>query len=80
MNPTVQLILTILLVIDCVVVIATILFQSSKSEGLSGAIAGTAETFFGKNTARSLDAKLAKVTGICAGLFVALCFILNIFN
>ncbi len=79
MNETLRLILTIIHALNCIIVIVTILFQSSKSEGLSSAISGTAETFFGKNKARSLDTKLAKVTGISAGIFVALTFVLSIF-
>ena len=80
MNETVRLVLTIIHVINCVFVVVSILFQSSKSEGLSGAIAGTAETFFGKNRARSLDSKLAKLTAVSAGIFVLLTFVLSIFN
>lgn len=79
MNETATLILTALLVVDALVVIATILFQSSKSEGISGALTGTAETFFGKNKARSLDAKLSKLTAWAAGIFIALTFVLSIF-
>ncbi|MDU5425605.1 MAG: preprotein translocase subunit SecG, partial [Clostridiales bacterium] len=33
-----------------------------RSSGLSGAIAGGAETFFGKNKGRTIEAKLAKWT------------------
>jgi preprotein translocase subunit SecG len=80
MNPTLKLVLTIIQVIDCVFMIISILFQSSKNEGLSGAIVGTAETFFGKNRARSLDAKLAKLTAGGAAVFIILSFVLAIFN
>lgn len=46
--------------------IAGVLLQSGKSAGLSGAIAGGAESFFGKK--KGLDELLAKVT---AGLALA---------
>ena len=49
MNPTLELILTILLVVIGVVMIVMILMQNSKSEGLSASLSGAAETFFGKN-------------------------------
>ena len=41
-------ILTIVHVVLAVFLIVVVLFQSGKSAGLSGSIAGGAETFFGK--------------------------------
>lgn len=55
-------ILTILQVILAVAVIVLVLLQQSKSAGLSGAISGGAETFFGKNKGRTMDALLRKLT------------------
>jgi len=50
-------------------VIATILLQSGKSAGLSGAIAGGAETFFGKK--KGMDAFLSKLsTGFAIGFLI----------
>ena len=73
-----QLILTILQVILCVTMVAVVMLQSGKSAGLSGAIAGGADTFLAKNKAKSLDAKLAKGTKwVCAGWLV-LTLILNL--
>ncbi|MCD5407122.1 MAG: preprotein translocase subunit SecG [Desulfotomaculum sp.] len=48
-------------------VIATVLLQAGKSAGLSGAIAGGAETLFGKK--KGLDSKLARITVILAVTF-----------
>ena len=53
------------------VLIVTVLMQHGKQQGLSGAIAGGAETFFGKNKGRTIDAILKKVTAVVAILFVA---------
>jgi len=47
-------------------VIVTILLQSGKSAGLSGTIAGGAETFFGKNKGRTLDSLFSKLTSVAA--------------
>ena len=58
--------------------VAIVLFQSGKRSGLSGAIAGGADTFLSKNKARGVDAKLAKATKWVAGGFVLLTLILNI--
>ncbi len=54
--------------------IVLILLQQSKSQGLSGAIAGGAETFFGKNKGRTLDAKLNKFTKVLCAAFIVLAF------
>ena len=43
--------------------------QQGKNHNLSGAIAGGAETFFGKTKGSSLDKKLSKLTSIVAVVF-----------
>ncbi|MBP3646806.1 MAG: preprotein translocase subunit SecG [Clostridia bacterium] len=65
----------ILLIIVCLIMIVTVLLQSSETSGL-GAVSGAAETFFGKNKAKGLEAKLALVTKICAVAFVVLAIIM----
>ena len=62
-------IVTVLLVITALILIATVLLQPGESNGL-GAIAGGAETFFGKNKAKSMEGKLALATKISAGVFI----------
>ena len=54
--------LTIIQVLLSLAIVAVVMLQAGKSAGLSGAIAGGAETFLSKNKAKSLDAKLAKAT------------------
>ena len=61
----------ILLMIAALIMIVTVLLQSSERSGL-GAVSGAAETFFGKNNAKGMEAKLALITKICAVVFVAL--------
>ncbi|MBQ7736646.1 MAG: preprotein translocase subunit SecG [Oscillospiraceae bacterium] len=73
-----SLVFTIIQVICCLALIAIVLLQSGKSSGLSGAIAGGAETFFSKGKAESLDARLAKLTKWVAGAFVLLTLVLNL--
>lgn len=57
-------------IVVCLILIVVILLQSGKSYGLTGAIAGGAETFFGKNKGKTLDAKLSKWTSVAAILFI----------
>ncbi|QNU67875.1 preprotein translocase subunit SecG [Ruminiclostridium herbifermentans] len=50
--------------------IVIVLLQSGKQAGLSGSIAGGAETFFGKNKGRTIDALLSKYTAVAAIAFL----------
>lgn len=61
-----QIVFGILLIISSIAIIAIVLLQEGKSAGLSGAIAGGADTFFGKNKGRTMEAKLVKWTKIIA--------------
>lgn len=62
----------IVLIIAAVFLVAAVLMQSGKSHNLSGAIAGGAETFFGKTKGSTMDKKLSKLTTIVAVVFVVL--------
>lgn len=73
-----KIFITIIHVAVCLILIVTILLQSSKSAGLSGAIGGGAETFFGKNKGRTMDALFARITEICAAIFIVTSIILSL--
>lgn len=73
-----RIILTIVLVIAELFLIAVVLLQSGKSAGLSGSIAGGAETFFGKNKAKSYEGKLQFLTKVAAILFIAIAIVLSL--
>lgn len=63
-------ILCILLLIMAVFLTVAVLMQHGKNHNLSGTIAGGAETFFGKNKGRTIDAMLKKFTSVFAALFI----------
>ena len=71
-----KLILTIVQVLAALFLIAVVLLQSGKSAGLSGAIAGVADTFMAKNKAKGWDAKLARWTKWVAIGFMILTLVL----
>ena len=71
---TAQIVLSIIYFI--LAVIAVVMLQSGKSAGLSGAIAGGADTFLSKNKAKSADARLAKMTKWIAIVFMLLTLVL----
>ena len=68
---------TVLQLIAALILIFVVLFQSGKSQGLSGTIGGIADSYMAKSKARSLDAKLAKSTKWLGAVFVVLTLILN---
>ena len=73
--------LMIILLIACIVLIVSILLQESKSDGLSGSIAGGAEQLFGKRKSRGYDAILSRITTICAVVYIVVSLaIVAIFN
>ena len=69
---TLKLVLTIVQVLAALFLTFVVLAQSGKSAGLSGAIAGGADTFLSKNKAKSVDAKLAKMTKWVAIVWIVL--------
>ena len=71
-------VLTVVQVILCLIMVAVVMLQSGKSAGLSGAIAGGADTFLAKNKAKSLDAKLAKGTKWVCAVWLVLTLALSV--
>ena len=68
------IIVNIILILVSIVLIIAVLMQQGQRQGL-GAIGGGAETFFGKNKAKSYEGKLALTTKACAAAFVVLAII-----
>lgn len=73
----VKIILGIIFLIDCIALTIVVLMQEGKQQGL-GAIAGAAETYWGKNKGRSMEGALVKITKALAIGFVVLAIVLNL--
>jgi len=69
--------LIVLLVIVSIVIIVSVMMQPSKSDGLSGLVGGTSETFFAKNKTKTAESVLARVTAISGVCFVLIIFLMN---
>lgn len=69
-----EIVLGVFLILVSVILIAIVLMQKSREGGLSGAIAGGSDTFFGKNKGRTNEARLAKITRYIAIVFFVLAF------
>lgn len=68
-------ILTAVYILICIGLIVSVLLQSGRSASL-GAIAGGAQTLFGKK--KGLDEKLSRVTTVLAITFMVLTIILGV--
>lgn len=71
-------VLMVLHVIVCLTLIFVVILQSGRSAGITGEVAGGAETFFGKNKARTLNGMLGRMTTIAAIVFVVTSLALTI--
>ncbi len=70
-------IVTVVFILICLALTVIILMQEGKSAGL-GAIAGAADTYWGKNKGRSMEGMLVKGTKILVALFIVIAAVLNI--
>ena len=70
-----QYVLAIIIILLSVAITVLVMLQESKQEGLSGAIAGAADNFFGKNKVRTIEAKLVKLTKVAAVIFFVLALV-----
>lgn len=71
-------IVTILYIIICVALTVIVLMQEGKQAGLTGAISGAADTYWGKNKGRSMEGALEKSTKFLAVAFIVLSVVLNL--
>ena len=70
--PTTILVFGIIVIAMSVFLIIAVLMQQGKQHGLSGAISGAADTFFGKSKGSTISKKLSVLTSIVAIIFVVI--------
>ena len=70
-------VLMVLFLLVCIIATFLVLMQEGRSQGL-GAIAGAAETYWGKNKGRSMEGNLVKWTKILTVVFFLLAIVLNL--
>ncbi|MCD7947253.1 MAG: preprotein translocase subunit SecG [Oscillospiraceae bacterium] len=74
---TVQLVLSIVMVVVGLILMLIVLLQSGKNAGMSGVITGNnSDSFLSRNKSKSMDAKLARVTKWVAIAFMVLSMIM----
>jgi preprotein translocase subunit SecG len=78
MIQVIHTILLIVYIIVCVALTIIVLMQEGKQAGLTGAISGAAETYWGKNKGRSMEGGLILATRILTVLFIVISLLLNL--
>ena len=69
-------ILGIVLLVLAVALVALVLLQQGKSKNLSGAIAGGADTFFGKSKGANSDKLLSTATAVISIVFTVVVIVM----
>lgn len=72
-----RIVLTVIFIIVCIALVVLVLMQEGKEQGL-GSIGGAAESYWGKNKARSMEGRMVTVTKVLAILFIVLAIVLNL--
>ena len=72
-----RIVLQVIFILVCIALAAIVLMQEGKTQGL-GAIGGVAESYWGKNTGRSMEGALVKITKYLVIAFIVIAIILNI--
>ena len=72
-----RVIVTVIYVLVSIALTVIVLMQEGKTEGLSVAISGAADTYWGKNKGRSMEGAMVKITRVMAILFMLLAVVLN---
>ena len=70
-----EIVVGIVLIITSLALITIVLLQESRTQGLSGAIAGGVDTFLGKGKSKTTEQKLVKITKILAIAFFVLALV-----
>ena len=70
--PWYEIVLGVALLLVAIVIIAVILLQEGRRQGIAGAISGGADTFLSKSKAHSLSEKLRSLTKYIAIIFMLL--------
>lgn len=67
-----EIVLGVVLIITSLALVTVVLLQEGRQAGLSGAIAGGADTFLGKSKGKTVEQKLVKITKVLAIVFFVL--------
>ena len=75
-----EIVSAILLLIACIVLVVLVMLQESKDKMSQTLTGGTNESYLGRNSGRTLDAMLAKITKVAAIVFFVLTILVSVFT
>ena len=75
-----EIVSAILLLIACIVLVVLVMLQESKDKMSQTLTGGTNESSLGRNSGRTLDAMLAKITKVAAIVFFVLTILVSVFT
>ncbi len=67
------------LLVACIAIIIVVMLQESKQQGL-GSVYGDTESYYGKNSGRTLDAILSRITKVAMVIFFVLTMVVTILS
>ncbi|MBZ4671422.1 MAG: preprotein translocase subunit SecG [Clostridiales bacterium] len=69
----------ILLLIACIFIIIVTLLQENKQQGMTSAIGGGSnDSFYGRNSSRTREAKLVRITKVMIAIFFIVTVLVNL--
>ncbi|HHX12173.1 MAG TPA: preprotein translocase subunit SecG [Clostridiales bacterium] len=73
-----KVVVQIVYILVCIVLTFLVLKQEGKSEGLSGALTGSTDTYWSKNKSRSKEGFIENTTKVLGVTFILLSVALNL--
>ena len=75
-----EIVSAVILLIACIVLVVLVMLQESKDKMSQTLTGGINESYLGRNSGRTLDAMLAKITKIAAIVFFVLTILVSVFT
>ena len=75
-----EIVAAILLLLACIVLVVLVMLQESKDKMSQTLTGGINESYLGRNSGRTLDAMLAKITKYAAIVFFVLTILVSVFT
>ena len=75
-----EIVSAVILLVACIVLVVLVMLQESKDKMSQTLTGGINESYLGRNSGRTLDAMLAKITKIAAIVFFVLTILVSVFT
>ena len=75
-----EIVSAVILLVACIVLVVLVMLQESKDKMSQTLTGGINESYLGRNSGRTLDAMLAKITKYAAIVFFVLTILVSVFT